>query len=153
MKVGEFSRRVLVVDDESVVRTGIAQALERLGFEVRLAATGAEGMRLMAAWPAAIVLLDVRLPDLDGLQVLQRLTQDHPETVVIMITGYPTIEDAVASIKQGALDYLVKPFHLEHLEALVAKAQETMHHRVAAQPCRRFLPKSSGPRPATARCS
>jgi two-component system response regulator AtoC len=50
-----------------------------------------------------------------------------------MITGYPNIEEAVASIKQGALDYLVKPFHLDHLEALVAKAQETMHHRVAAQ--------------------
>jgi two-component system response regulator AtoC len=134
MKAEEFSRRVLVVDDESVVRTGIAQALERLGFEVRLAATGEEGLKLMAGWPAAIVLLDVRLPDLDGLEVLQRLSQDHPDTVVIMITGHPNIEDAVASIKQGALDYLVKPFHLDHLEALVAKAQETMHHRVAAQP-------------------
>jgi two-component system response regulator AtoC len=117
-----------------VVRTGIAQALERLGFEVRLAETGAEGLRLMAAWPAAIVLLDVRLPDLDGLEVLQRLSQDYPETVVIMITGYPNIEEAVASIKQGALDYLVKPFHLSHLETLVAKAQETRQRRVAAHP-------------------
>jgi two-component system response regulator AtoC len=134
MKAGEFSRRVLVVDDESVVRTGIAQALEGLGFEVRLAETGAEGLDLMATWPAAIVLLDVRLPDMDGLTVLQRLSQDHPDTVVIMITGYPNIEDAVASIKQGALDYLVKPFHLSHLESLVAKAQETLHHRVAAPP-------------------
>jgi DNA-binding NtrC family response regulator len=134
MKAEEFSRRVLVVDDESVVRTGIAQALERLGFEVRLAATGEEGLKLMAGWPASIVLLDVRLPDLDGLEVLQRLSQDHPDSVVIMITGHPNIEDAVASIKQGALDYLVKPFHLDQLEALVAKAQETMHHRVAAPP-------------------
>jgi two-component system response regulator AtoC len=134
MKAGEFSRRVLVVDDESVVRTGIAQALEHLGFEVRLAATGAEGLDLMATRPAAIVLLDVRLPDMDGLEVLQRLSQDHPDTVVIMITGYPNIEDAVASIKQGALDYLVKPFHLSHLESLVAKAQATLHHRVSAQP-------------------
>ncbi len=121
-----------MVDDEPVVRTGLAQALERLGFEVRLAAAGEEGLRIMAAWPAGIVLLDVRLPDMDGLEVLRRLLQDHPETVVIMITGYPTIEGAVESIKQGALDYLVKPFHLDHLEALVAKAQETMHHRVSA---------------------
>ncbi len=121
-----------MVDDEPVVRTGIAQALERLGFEVRLATAGEEGLRIMAAWPAGIVLLDVRLPDMDGLEVLKRLLQDHPETVVIMITGYPTIEGAVESIKQGALDYLVKPFHLDHLEALVAKAQETMHHRVSA---------------------
>jgi DNA-binding NtrC family response regulator len=132
MKAKEFSRRVLVVDDEQVVRTGIAQALERLGFEVRLAASGGEALKLMAAWSAGIVLLDVRLPDMDGLKVLNRLSQDYPETVVIMITGYPNIEGAVESIKQGALDYLVKPFHLDHLEALVAKAQETMHHRVSA---------------------
>jgi DNA-binding NtrC family response regulator len=132
MKAKEFSRRVLVVDDEQVVRTGIAQALERLRFEVRQVASGGEGLKMMAAWPAGIVLLDVRLPDMDGLKVLNRLSQDYPETVVIMITGYPNIEGAVESIKQGALDYLVKPFHLDHLEALVAKAQETMHHRVSA---------------------
>jgi len=70
MKAGEFSRRVLVVDDESVVRNGIAQALERLDFEVRRAETATEGLHLMASWPAAIVLLDVRLPDMDGLEVL-----------------------------------------------------------------------------------
>jgi two-component system response regulator AtoC len=134
MKAKDFSRRVLVVDDEQVVRTGIAQALERLGFEVRLAATGGEGLRMMAAWPAGIVLLDIRLPDMDGLEMLKRLSQDYPETVVIMITGYPNIEGAVASIRQGALDYLVKPFHLDHLETLVAKAQEAMHHRVPAVP-------------------
>ncbi len=134
MKAKDFSRRVLVVDDEQVVRTGISQALERLGFEVRLAMTGGEGLRIMAAWPAGIVLLDVRLPDMDGLEVLKRLNQDYPETVVIMITGYPNIEGAVASIREGALDYLVKPFHLDHLETLVAKAQDTMHHRVPAVP-------------------
>ena len=134
MKAKDFSRRVLVVDDEQVVRTGMSQALERLGFEVRLATTGGEGLRIMAAWPAGIVLLDVRLPDMDGLEVLKRLNQDYPETVVIMITGYPNIEGAVASIREGALDYLVKPFHLEHLETLVAKAQDTMHHRVPAVP-------------------
>lgn len=134
MKVTEISRRILVVDDESVVRTALAQALQRLGFEVRQAPTGEEGLRLMAARPAGIVLLDVRLPDMNGLEVLKRLSRDYPETVVVMITGYPNIEGAVACIKHGALDYLVKPFHLDHLEALVAKAQEAMHHRVAAHP-------------------
>jgi two-component system response regulator AtoC len=66
--------------------------------------------------------------------VLRRLTQDYPDTVVIMITGHPNIEDAVASIKQGALDYLVKPFHLDQLEALVAKAQEVRGQRLAISP-------------------
>jgi two-component system response regulator AtoC len=134
MKAGEISRRVLVVDDESVVRAAIAQALERLGFVVRLAETGAAGLEIVGAWPAGIILLDVRLPDMNGLEVLKRLSRDHPESVVIMITGYPNIEEAVASIKQGALDYLVKPFHLSDLENLVAKAQEARHLRVAPQP-------------------
>jgi len=134
MKGREFSWRVLVVDDEQVVRTGIAQALERLGFTVRLAATAGEALKMMAARPAGIMFLDIRLPDMDGLEVLKRLSQDYPETLVIMITGYPNIQDAVESIKHGALDYLVKPFHLDHLEALVAKAQDTMHHRVQPLP-------------------
>ena len=130
MTIGELARLVLVVDDEPVVRTGIAQALGKLGFEVQTAATGAEGLRLMAARPAGIVLLDVRLPDLGGMEVLKSLRQDHPDAVVIVITGYPNIGDTVASIKQGAFDYLVKPFHLEQLEALVARAREVVHHRV-----------------------
>ena len=134
MQAKEFSKRILVVDDELVVRTGIAQVLERLGFSVQLAASGEEGLKIMTSWPAGIVLLDVRLPDMDGLEVLKRLSLDYPETLVIMITGYPNIEGAVESIKHGALDYLVKPFHLHHLEALVAKAQEAMHHRVPAVP-------------------
>ena len=66
MTIGELARLILVVDDEAAVRTGITQALGKLGFEVQTAATGAEGLRLMAARPAGIVLLDVRLPDLDG---------------------------------------------------------------------------------------
>ncbi len=134
MNLGEFARRILVVDDEATLRAGIAMALERRGFEVRQAAAGEEGLRVMADWPAGIVFLDVRLPDMDGFEVLKRLSQDYPETVVIMITGYPNIEGAVSSIKQGAVDYLVKPFHLTHLEALVTKAQETMHHRVSVRP-------------------
>jgi two-component system, NtrC family, response regulator AtoC len=134
MNIGELSRRILVVDDEDVVRAAITQALTRLGYEVRPAATGAEALSQMAAWPAGIVLLDVRLPDTDGLEVLRRLHQAHPEAVVIMITGHPNIEDAVASIKEGALDYLVKPFHLDQLEILVARAQETLGQRLAAPP-------------------
>ena len=130
MTIGELARLVLVVDDEPAVRAGITQALGKLGFEVQTAATGAEGLRLMAVRPAGIVLLDVRLPDLGGMEVLKSLRQDHPDVVVIMITGHPNVEDAVASIKQGAFDYLVKPFHLEQLETLVARAREVVHHRV-----------------------
>ena len=134
VKTADLSRLVLVVDDEEVVRTGIVQALRPLGYDVQPAGTGAEGLRLMAARPAGIVLLDVRLPDMGGMEVLKHLHRDHPEAVVIMITGYPNIEDAVASIKEGAFDYLVKPFHLEQLETLVARAREVMHHRVMPQP-------------------
>uniref|UniRef100_A0A7V4G9C0 Sigma-54-dependent Fis family transcriptional regulator n=1 Tax=Desulfobacca acetoxidans TaxID=60893 RepID=A0A7V4G9C0_9BACT len=123
-----------MVDDEAVVRTGIAQALRTQGLEVRQAAGGREALQLMAVWPAGIVLLDVRLPDLDGLEVLKTLRREYPEAVVIMITGFPNIEGAVASIRHGALDYLEKPFRLDHLEAVVRRAQEAMDLKVQTGP-------------------
>lgn len=134
MKAGDLSRRLLVVDDEAVIRTAIAQALGKKDFEVLTAASGGEALKIMATRPAGIVLLDLRLPDLDGLELLKRLHQDYPECVVVIITGYPDIRSAVEAIKHGALDYVVKPFHLEHLEAVVEKARDAVHHRVSTAP-------------------
>jgi len=134
MAVRDFARQVLVVDDEAVVRSGISQALTSQGLEVRQAARGQEALKIMASRPAGIVFLDVRLPDIDGLEVLKHLRRDYPETVVIMITGFPDVPGAVESIKHGALDYLEKPFRLNHLEAVVQRAQEAMHLKVRATP-------------------
>ena len=124
MQGSEFSRRILVVDDEPAVRTGIAQVLSRQELAVTTAADAAQALEHLARQSFAIVLLDIKLPDLDGVEVLKLLRRDFPETEVIMITGYPTIQGAVECIKLGALDYLVKPFRIDELEVVVQKARE-----------------------------
>jgi len=129
MRENDPKKQILVVDDEDAIRTGIAQVLSSLGLKVAMAAGGLTALEMMSRRPYAIVLLDIKMPDLDGLEVLQRLRQDYPGTEVIMITGFPTIQGAVECIKHGALDYLVKPFRIDDLEAVVQKALDHLGQR------------------------
>ncbi|MEW6386479.1 MAG: sigma-54 dependent transcriptional regulator [Thermodesulfobacteriota bacterium] len=130
----DFTRQVLIVDDEATVRHGIAQVLLRRDLAVRTAAHGDQALEMLAREPAALVLLDVKMPGLNGVEVLKTIRRDYPETLVIMITGYPNIEGAVECMKLGALDYLVKPFRIDELEALVEKARELIQQRPASPP-------------------
>jgi DNA-binding NtrC family response regulator len=113
--------RVLIVDDEAVVRNGISRVLRDKGMDTQTATTGREALDLLHHHYFDLVLLDIRMPDLDGIEVLRRIRSAYPETGVIMITGYPTIDSAVYCVKLGALDYLVKPFRLNDLEAALQK--------------------------------
>jgi DNA-binding NtrC family response regulator len=121
----ERKSMVLIVDDEEVVRAGISRVLEKQGLSIRTAADGSEALEIMAAHPINIVLLDIKMPGLDGIEVLKHIRATYPDTVVIMITGHPTIQSAIECTKLGALDYLVKPFRVDELEALILRAQET----------------------------
>jgi DNA-binding NtrC family response regulator len=115
-------QRVLVVDDEPVVRNGIQRALENRRMATRLASRGQEALDLLEHQSFDLVLLDIRLPDMDGVEVLRQIRLRSPETAVVMITGYPTIDSAVHCIKLGAVDYLVKPFRLDDLDAALKKS-------------------------------
>ncbi|SPD75710.1 Transcriptional regulatory protein ZraR [uncultured Desulfobacterium sp.] len=117
----ENTRRVLIVDDEAVVRNGISRALQKRGMSTGLASNGREALDFLNEQSFDLVLLDIRMPDMDGMEVLKRIRMGHPDTEVIMITGYPTIDSAVHCVKLGALDYLVKPFRLDDLEASLNK--------------------------------
>jgi DNA-binding NtrC family response regulator len=117
----DYTKRVLIVDDEAVVRNGISRALQKRGMFTELASSGREALDFLNDQAFDLVLLDIRMPDMDGIEVLKRIRAGHPETEVIMITGYPTIDSAVHSVKLGALDYLVKPFRLDDLEASLNK--------------------------------
>jgi DNA-binding NtrC family response regulator len=114
-------QQVLVVDDEAVVRNGIARALQNRGISATLAAAAKEALELLDQRPFDLVLLDIRMPDMDGLAALREIRLRDPHIPVIMITGYPTIDTAVRCIKLGAADYLVKPFRLDDLEAALRK--------------------------------
>jgi two-component system response regulator AtoC len=128
----DAATRVLVVDDEAVVRTGMARVLQRQGMEVQVAASGVEALERMAEQPFTVVFLDIKMPGMDGVEVLRCIRSQHPATTVIMITGYPTTESAIECLKLGAVDYLMKPFRVDELEVLLLKALEIVHHKEEA---------------------
>ncbi len=117
----EDKKNVLIVDDESVVRKGISRALQKRGMSTKSAESGQTALNLLKDQPFDLVLLDIHMPDMDGIQILQQIRTKYPKTEAIMITGYPTIDSAVHCVKLGALDYLVKPFRLDDLEAALNK--------------------------------
>ncbi|MDB9822357.1 sigma-54 dependent transcriptional regulator [Deltaproteobacteria bacterium] len=116
-------KNVLIVDDEAVVRNGIGRALENKGISSMPTSTVREALDLLAANHFDIVLLDIRMPDIDGIEALKRIRSLYPKLDVIMITGYPTIDTAVQCTKLGAMDYLIKPFRLDDLEASIKKIE------------------------------
>ncbi len=120
----EPQHAILIVDDEESFRRHLARLFLRKGFEVHDVATAAEALRQLAAEPVDVVLLDILLPDQDGVEVLRQIKQNYPDLQVIMMTGNATVQNAIASMKLGAYDYLVKPFDLEELSILINRACE-----------------------------
>ncbi|MFB3819540.1 MAG: sigma-54-dependent transcriptional regulator [Candidatus Methylomirabilales bacterium] len=116
--------RVLVVDDDQAVREALARTLEKLGHEPVLAADGQEGLDRLREGGIPIVLADLKMPGLTGLELLRAAKALSPDTEVIMITGHGTVEDAVAAMKDGAYDFITKPFRRLYLERTIGKAAE-----------------------------
>jgi len=116
--------RVLVVDDELVVRGSLKEWLEDEGYSVDTAESGAEALDNLARQPYNLMLLDVKMPGMDGVEVIRRGKEMIPELPVVMMTAYATVETAVEAMKIGALDYLMKPFDIEALISMVARLYE-----------------------------
>jgi DNA-binding NtrC family response regulator len=115
---------LLVIEDEEVLAKNVRRALQKVDHIVHLAITAAEGERLFAELSPDLTLLDLRLPDGSGLDVLERLRSQKPGANVLMMTAHATVEDAVKAIKLGARDYLQKPLHMDDLRHAVARALE-----------------------------
>jgi DNA-binding NtrC family response regulator len=122
--------RILIVDDEEAMRDSMSQVLAKEGYEPRSAANGRDAAALLAGDACELVFLDLRLPDEDGLAVLRRMKELSPETPVIMITGFASIESAVEAVKLGAFDYLAKPFTPEELRVVTRKALDSRAMRL-----------------------
>ena len=133
--------KVLVVDDEPVMRDGCRQALVREGLTVLEASTGVEALDVMARTPCQVVILDLKMPGMSGVDVLKKIMVEHGQTTVIVITGYPSIETAVEAMKCGAVDFLTKPFSAESLRTAVRKALAAD----ASESGRAGQPAGSGP--------
>lgn len=115
---------LLVVDDEASIRESLAGWLEKDGYKVDTAASGAEALQKMAEKYYDIALIDVKMPEMDGLTLLKKLKEAGYETAVIIMTAYGAIEDAVTAMKLGAYDYLLKPFDLEEISLTINKLVE-----------------------------
>jgi heavy metal response regulator len=123
--------RILVVEDEPKVASFIKKGLEEEGYAVDGATDGEEGLALGLARVHDLIILDIRLPKMDGLQVLQALRQDHVTAPVLLLTVRATIEDKVLGLDAGADDYLTKPFAFQEL---VARVRALLRRRAEAEP-------------------
>ncbi len=131
--------KLLIVDDENSFRQHLRHLFERKGYDVAEAENGADSLQLAGRQNFDAVLLDIVLPDIDGIDILQNLKRMNPNIQVIMMTGNATIENAIASMKLGAYDYLIKPFDLEELSILVERAGELARLRQESEFFRREL--------------
>ena len=119
-------KSLLVLDDDAPLRTRLGRALEGRGFEVRLTATVAEATAAVRERPPAFAVLDLRLEDGNGLQVVEVIQELRPEARVVMLTGYGNIATAVAAVKAGAVDYLPKPADADDVARALLAAREGM---------------------------
>ena len=113
--------RILVVDDEHSVRWAFEKALQKAGYEVRLAETGTKGLAEYETFKPDLTLVDIRMPEMDGLQVLQRIREQDAEAQVIVMTAYTDMETTVTAMKLGAYDFLSKPFNIDECLLLISR--------------------------------
>ncbi len=134
-----LARKILVAEDDLNLRIVTQRELERLGHEVQTAANGEDALRLLEDGAVDVLLCDIQMPRMDGMELLRRLRERANPPEVIMLTGYGTLETAIEAMKLGAYDYLTKPYLLSELDALVRQALEKRHLRVDNQRLRALV--------------
>jgi DNA-binding NtrC family response regulator len=118
------NRRILIIDDERPILMTLEALLSRHGYQPEMAANASYGLRVLKEKSPAVVLLDLQLPDADGLQLLEQIKREHPETHVIVLTANDSLNNAIESIKLGAYHFISKPYAPEELLSLIDKALE-----------------------------
>ena len=136
--------KILIVDDDPLIRASLYEELCREGYAVAMAADGQEALRCFGQDPCSIVITDLKMPKMDGLQLLQALRERSSEVAVILMTGFGSIESAVAAMKQGAYDYVAKPLadgeilhvirRICHERELVAQNEDLRHKLASSLP-------------------
>ena len=123
-KSGIKSIRVLIVDDEEYIRLSLSELLLYIGFEVATAANGDDALRKLAENRFDIAFMDIKIPGMNGVELLGRVREKYPDVSVIMMTGYATVENAVEAVKLGAYDFLKKPYDIEEIKVSINRLLE-----------------------------
>lgn len=118
----KIHKRVLVVDDDEAIRDVLCQYMQTIGLDAVCAASGEEGLKAFTKDHFDIVISDIKMAQMDGLTLLNEVKQIDPDVVFIVITGYPSIETVLEAMKQGAVDYLVKPFQFQEIKIKIERA-------------------------------
>ncbi|HNY10995.1 MAG TPA: sigma-54 dependent transcriptional regulator, partial [Candidatus Wallbacteria bacterium] len=118
-------KNILIVDDEKLLRWSLTTELKEMGFNVFSHELADDGLKTVKENTIDVCILDIKLPDYSGIELLRKIKALQPDTYVIMITAFAEIETAIEALKLGAYDYLIKPFNLEKLKHLIKKALET----------------------------
>ena len=131
--------RLAIIDDEEIVCKRLKNLFRKRALEIETFTSGEAALQRLAQKPFHLVLTDIRLPDINGMEILARVKAAAPRTEVILITGYATLEHAVEAVKQGAFYYLAKPFTPQQVEAIVARAEEHVRLDLENQRLRRLI--------------
>jgi len=122
---------ILIVDDDENIRQSFSTVLMKAGYEVEAAENGASAVAKSATRFYNLALIDIRLPDVEGIELITRLNKTNPEMVKIIVTGFPSVQNAVEAVNRGANGYIIKPAKMEELLKMInehLKKQETARH-------------------------
>ena len=136
--------RILIVDDEKVALRNLEHVMKKEGYEVVATQSGSNALAHLDKQPFDVVLTDLRMEKVDGMQILQRCRETSPDTEVILITGYATLESAVEAMQHGAYYYIAKPFRLDEVRKVVAEALAKIHLRRENQALREQVDSFQG---------
>jgi DNA-binding NtrC family response regulator len=127
---------ILIVDDDARMRELVAKVLAREGYSVRPLPRGQDALQALEEEPADLIISDIRMPEMDGLTLLQEVKRVAPETSVLLMTAFGSIDTAVQAIKAGAYDYLTKPFKMDEIIVVVRRAMEEQRLRAEVRALR-----------------
>jgi len=136
-----MKNKILVVDDEHLIRWSLEQNLKKQGYEVSTAGSGEDALRLLQEETPDLILLDIQLPGMNGMEVLEKVKEFEEEVIVIMVTALGVLETAVKAMRLGAYDYINKPFNLDELAIVIKKALETRELKREVAQLRAVQPK------------
>ncbi len=117
--MAEQKKRILVVDDEENTRLALTRLLSRDGYEVKTASDGSDALNLIRSHPVELIITDLNMPVMDGLEFLKELNREHPTSHVIMLTAYGEVESYLEALNLGAFEYLNKPVKFEELRKVI----------------------------------
>ena len=126
LKISDFEdKSLLIIDDDDPLRGRLSRAMEKKGFVVKEAKTLAESLEIVKKTPPSFALIDLRLEDGNGLDVVKELTKSKKDSRIVMLTGYGNLPTAVAAVKAGAIDYIAKPVDADDVEAALLASPES----------------------------